>query len=182
MSRLRAVLARVRESAWSALVARGAVVILALLLLAWIGRAPGGRALAADDAGVPEPRNAPPAMTTAANGAVAAPTPVALAAPTAASTATPLASASSTAAPPGRAQGRATPEDPVYLNSADVEELRRLPGIGPKRAQAILALRQRVGRFQRVEELLRVKGIGRATLRKWRALVRLDIPPQDAGA
>jgi competence protein ComEA len=73
----------------------------------------------------------------------------------------------------------------VYVNHASVEELRRLPGVGPKRADAIVALRQRVGRFQRVEDLLRVKGVGRATLRKWRPLLRLDMPPvreRDAGA
>ena len=64
-----------------------------------------------------------------------------------------------------------------------MEELRRLPGVGPKRAEAIVALRQRMGRFQRVEDLLRVKGIGRATLRKWRPLLRLDAPAAgDAGA
>jgi competence protein ComEA len=71
----------------------------------------------------------------------------------------------------------------VYVNHASAEELRRLPGVGPKRADAIIALRQRMGRFQRVEDLLRVKGVGRATLRKWRPLLRLDAPaPPDAGA
>jgi hypothetical protein len=34
-----------------------------------------------------------------------------------------------------------------------------------------------MGRFQRVEDLLRIKGIGRAALKKWRPLVRLDAPP-----
>lgn len=71
----------------------------------------------------------------------------------------------------------------MYVNYASMEELRRLPGVGPKRAEAIVALRQRMGRFQRVEDLLRVKGIGRATLRKWRPLLRLDAPATaDAGA
>jgi competence protein ComEA len=58
-------------------------------------------------------------------------------------------------------------------------ELRRLPGVGEKRADAILVVRKRLGRFSRVEDLLRVKGVGRATLRKWRPLVRLE-PPLDA--
>lgn len=73
-------------------------------------------------------------------------------------------------------RGRATPDTPVHLNEADETELRRLPGVGAKRAEAILALRQRLGRFKRIEELLRVKGVGRATLRKWRPLVRLEPP------
>ncbi|WP_169927919.1 ComEA family DNA-binding protein [Labilithrix luteola] len=62
----------------------------------------------------------------------------------------------------------------MYLNTASEEDLRRLPGVGAKRAEAILALRRRVGRFQRLEDLMRVKGIGRAAIRKWRPLVRLE--------
>jgi competence protein ComEA len=80
---------------------------------------------------------------------------------------------------------RATPDDPVILNQATETDLRRLPGIGPKRAQAILALRAHLGRFRQVEDLLKVKGIGRATLTKLRPIVRLEaLPPMtaDAGA
>lgn len=54
----------------------------------------------------------------------------------------------------------------VNLNTASAEELERLPGIGPTRARAILDLRTRITRFTRVEDLLRVKGIGRASFRK----------------
>jgi competence protein ComEA len=64
----------------------------------------------------------------------------------------------------------------VFLNSAGLDDLKRLPGVGPKRAEAILALRQRLGRFQRLEDLVRVKGIGRNAIKKWRSLVRLDTP------
>ena len=64
----------------------------------------------------------------------------------------------------------------VNLNSASADELVRLPGIGPARAAAILELRARIKRFTRVEELLRVKGIGRATFRKLRPLLSLDGP------
>jgi len=89
-----------------------------------------------------------------------------------------------TVAPPSSA--RATADDPVYVNYASAEQLRRLPGVGPKRAEAIVALRARMGRFQRVEDLLRVKGIGRATVKKWRTLLRLDVKraetQADAGA
>ena len=84
---------------------------------------------------------------------------------------------------PATSRGRASLSDPVYLNHASVDELRRLPGVGPKRAEAILVLRQRIGRFQRVEDLLRVKGVGRGAVKKWRPLVRLDAPPApDAGS
>lgn len=79
-------------------------------------------------------------------------------------------------------RGRATPDDPVYLNQATLADLRRLPGVGPKRALAILALRDRLQHFRQIEDLLKVKGIGRASLRKLRPLVRLDTPPSATAA
>jgi competence protein ComEA len=77
----------------------------------------------------------------------------------------------------GGAGGHATEGDPVYLNDATESDLRRLPGVGAKRADAILELRRRVGRFSRLEQLLRVKGVGRKTLKKWRPFVRLEARP-----
>lgn len=73
----------------------------------------------------------------------------------------------------GGRSARATPEDPVHVNEASEADLRRLPGVGAKRAAAILALRARLGHFRRVEELMRVKGVGRSTIRKWRPLLRV---------
>lgn len=54
-------------------------------------------------------------------------------------------------------------------NRADLEALMRLPGIGPVLARRIIADRQAHGPFRRPEDLLRVKGIGPATLEKVRA-------------
>jgi competence protein ComEA len=62
----------------------------------------------------------------------------------------------------------------VILNLASEEDLRRLPGVGHGRAQAILALRERMKKFTRVEDLLKVKGIGRRKLAQLRPLVRVD--------
>jgi competence protein ComEA len=62
----------------------------------------------------------------------------------------------------------------VTLNTATFEDLRRLPGVGAKRANAILALRMHLGRFRAVDDLLKVKGIGRAMLKRLRPLVRID--------
>ena len=71
----------------------------------------------------------------------------------------------------------------MTLNNATFEDLRRLPGIGDKRANAILALRAQLGRFRAVEDLLKVKGIGRAMLKRLRPLVRLDpAGPADGGS
>jgi len=49
---------------------------------------------------------------------------------------------------------------PVSINSASVEELDTLPGIGPKAAQAIVEHREKYGKFTRPEDLLNVPGIG----------------------
>jgi competence protein ComEA len=73
--------------------------------------------------------------------------------------------------PAGRALGT---QAPVVLNRADAAELQRLPGVGAKRAAAILALRQRLGRFRRPSDLLRVKGIGPRTLERMLPHLVLD--------
>ncbi|WP_312491793.1 ComEA family DNA-binding protein [Pseudomonas cremoris] len=62
----------------------------------------------------------------------------------------------------------------VSLNAADAETLRRdLFGIGAAKAKAIIAYRESNGPFTAVDELLEVKGIGKALLEKNRE--RLEI-------
>jgi competence protein ComEA len=58
-------------------------------------------------------------------------------------------------------------EGVVNLNSATPEELRLIPGVGPARVRNILAYR-RAHPFRTVDELARIKGIGRKTIRHWR--------------
>jgi competence protein ComEA len=70
-----------------------------------------------------------------------------------------------------------TPDGKVILNRASADELRKLPGVGAKRAQAIVELRTRLGgRFKRVSDLLRVKGIGPKGLKKMEPHLVLDAP------
>lgn len=57
----------------------------------------------------------------------------------------------------------------VRLNSASVDELVRLPGVGPELARRIVAARP----FASVDELVRVRGIGARTLAALRSRVRL---------
>jgi competence protein ComEA len=60
---------------------------------------------------------------------------------------------------------------PVHLNSATLEQLDSLPGIGPVTAQKILDYRQQHGAFGSVEELDAVPGIGPARLEQLKDLV-----------
>lgn len=63
----------------------------------------------------------------------------------------------------------------VNLNAADAETLRRdLFGIGAAKAKAIVAYRDSNGPFTAVDELLEVKGIGKALLEKNRERLSLN--------
>jgi competence protein ComEA len=62
-------------------------------------------------------------------------------------------------------------DGPVDLNTATAAELEELPGVGPAIAEAILDERERRGRFDTVEDLLDVRGIGDARLEQLRDLV-----------
>ncbi len=61
----------------------------------------------------------------------------------------------------------------VKLNTATAAELEALPGVGPALAQRIAAYRQG-RRFSSVDDLLKVKGIGKAKLERLRPLVEVD--------
>ena len=65
------------------------------------------------------------------------------------------------------------PRELLDLNRAGIEELQELPGIGPALAARILESRSTDGRFQVPEDLLRVRGIGPATLDRLRPLIRV---------
>jgi competence protein ComEA len=72
---------------------------------------------------------------------------------------------------PGGATGGTSSSGRMDLNTASVEELDELPGVGPATAQAIVDHRSAEGRFGSVDELLDVRGIGEAKLEALRDLV-----------
>ena len=61
---------------------------------------------------------------------------------------------------------------PLDLNTATVEQLDALPGVGPVTAQRIVDWRARNGRFATVDQLREVEGIGERRLGQLRELVR----------
>lgn len=81
----------------------------------------------------------------------------------------------SKAPPPRPGSGSVKPKagEAVNLNTATVQELDALPGVGPVTAAAIVAWRQANGKFTSVDQLADVEGIGPARLEKLRALVRV---------
>jgi competence protein ComEA len=153
------VAARAMGSRFAKPVARAALVAIGLVLLAVIGRASAAGAFGGSPTAALVPADA------RADFGLAVATPTA-----------PSSLASEQTPAPHAPQGSASVDDPVVLNTAAADDLRRLPGIGQKRADAILTLRTRLGRFRAIEDLLKVKGIGRATLKRLRPLVRLDAP------
>ena len=75
------------------------------------------------------------------------------------------------ATPGAAASGGSPATGPVHLNSATLEQLDALPGVGPVTAQKILDYRQQHGAFGSVDELDAISGIGPARLEQLRGLV-----------
>lgn len=63
------------------------------------------------------------------------------------------------------------PAQPININTATISQLEKLPGVGPNTAKAIVDFRNHSGSFQRVEDLLAIKGISKSKLDKLRPYV-----------
>lgn len=179
-ARLSALVSAARAWQWGPVLGRLVAAAMGLVLLGAIGRSALARNILSTDPPAPDAGVAPPQPKVAdVPAAVVASTPVGVAPPGAGLLAASTLPSSVTSPASARepAHGHATPDDPVYLNQATLADLHRLPGVGPKRAEAILALRGKLGHFRQIEDLLKVKGIGRSSLKKLRPLVRLDPPP-----
>ncbi|CAM2007958.1 ComEA family DNA-binding protein [Acanthopleuribacter pedis] len=76
--------------------------------------------------------------------------------------------------PPETAQKQVAPAQAlVNINTANLGELQKLPRVGVKTAQRIIDFRAENGKFQTVEELMNVKGIGEKTFDRLKPLITI---------
>ncbi|MBD3290808.1 hypothetical protein GF337_18520 [candidate division KSB1 bacterium] len=62
----------------------------------------------------------------------------------------------------------------IDLNKASAKELQKLPNIGPVYAQRIIEYRNGVGKIKTIDELIKVKGIGKKRLKKLRPYLKIS--------
>ena len=68
----------------------------------------------------------------------------------------------------------------VDVNTADAEALQTLPGIGPAKAEAIIAYREANGPFAALADAANVPGISQAMTEKWASLAEAGTPAEKA--
>ena len=80
------------------------------------------------------------------------------------------------AVPPSQAQASSAAVEPlresfrVDLNTAGVDAMTTLPGLGEKKARAILEYRLAYGRFQSLDEVAQVSGVTQDMIDEWQGL------------
>jgi len=82
---------------------------------------------------------------------------------------------------PAMAAGKPAPTAKVNINTASVEQLTTLPGVGPKLAARIVEYRQKSGTFRSTQELINVKGVGEKNYAKIEAWLTVGEAPKAAG-
>jgi competence protein ComEA len=125
----------------------------------------------------PSPKPAASSQPVASGASPSAPVLAAEATPAAAATLAAEPAPSGAPAPSGGTPAGITADGKVILNLASADELTKLPGVGMKRATAIVALRTKLKRFKHPSDLLRVKGIGPRGLQRMLPHLVLDPPP-----
>ena len=78
------------------------------------------------------------------------------------------------------AAGKPAPTAKVNINTASVEQLTSLPGVGPKLAARIVEYRQKSGTFRSTQELINVQGIGEKNFAKIEAWLTVGEAPKAA--
>jgi competence protein ComEA len=59
----------------------------------------------------------------------------------------------------------------VNINTAGVDQLVKLPRIGEKIAKRIIEFREKNGKFKKIQDLMKVKGIGEKTFKKFEKML-----------
>ena len=72
------------------------------------------------------------------------------------------------------------PAKPIDINTAGVEQLQQLPGVGPVTAKSIVDFRKKSGPFRRVEDLLAIRGISEKRFRAIAPYVMVSAPSKPA--
>ena len=75
------------------------------------------------------------------------------------------------------AAGKPAPTAKVNLNTASIEQLTTLPGVGPKLAARIVEYRQKSGTFRSTQELMNVKGFGEKSFLKLKPHLTVGAAP-----
>ena len=78
-------------------------------------------------------------------------------------------------------QAQAAPkasEKKININTASLVELQKLPRVGEKVAQRIIDFRKKNGRFRRIEEIMKVKGIGEKMFNRMKDLITVGEAPK----
>ena len=69
-------------------------------------------------------------------------------------------------------------EKKININTASFVELQKLPRIGEKVAQRIIDFRKKNGKFRRIEEIMKVKGIGEKMFNRIKDLITVGEAPK----
>lgn len=78
-------------------------------------------------------------------------------------------------------QAQAAPkasEKKININTASLAELQKLPRVGEKVAQRIIDFRKKNGRFRRIEDIMKVKGIGEKMFNRIKDLITVGEAPK----
>jgi competence protein ComEA len=59
----------------------------------------------------------------------------------------------------------------ININTAGPEQLKKLPRIGEKMSQRIIEYRKKNGKFKRIEDIMKVKGIGEKTFKGFEKMI-----------
>lgn len=69
----------------------------------------------------------------------------------------------------------------IDLNTATLQQLQLLPGIGPAMAQRILDYRDAAGGFETIQDITNVSGIGEMTFEKLKNYIKVEVAYENSG-